>query len=199
MKTHTGRKSKFLATIFISLAILTAGIVGCSSTPPMSSQDDALEILNSLALDPHADGWDELTGGDSDALARAYFQASEVAKSVIPVSVSGGTVELSLGSENSVLHVPSSALSEPVAIGAEAVLLVSGRDVLRLFDFSPDGLVFQRPAVLTLDTDLPPNTVLKLYYLNPKTGRWQLEQAAVTNGDGVVVFMIKHFSKYAIS
>jgi len=199
MQTANGMNKKLRAAMLVSFIIMIAGIIGCSSTPPIGPQDDSLLILNSLGLDPNADGWDELTNPDSEGLARVYFQVSDVALNVVPVGVFGGTIEMSLGSESSTLYVPSGALKEPVEIGAEAVLLVSGRDVLRLFDFSPDGLIFLRPAVLTLDTDLPPNTVLKLYYLNPNTGRWQLEQAAVTNGDGVVIFNIKHFSKYAIS
>jgi hypothetical protein len=67
------------------------------------------------------------------------------------------------------------------------------------FDFSPDGLVFLRPAILTLDADFVSGRPVKLYWFNERTGVWQVENIGIPDRDGKVKFQIFHFSKYAIS
>jgi hypothetical protein len=50
-----------------------------------------------------------------------------------------------------------------------------------------------------LDTPLPEGAVLNLFWFNPDTGAWEVEQRSEADKNGVVEFEINHFSKYAIS
>ena len=70
---------------------------------------------------------------------------------------------------------------------------------LCVYDFGPDGLVFAEDCTLLLDTRLPEGTVLNLYWFNPDTGEWEVEQRGEADQKGIVKFQIHHFSKYAIS
>jgi hypothetical protein len=102
-------------------------------------------------------------------------------------------------------YVPKGALSERVRISMTATLFYyySERNVLNgvLLNFRPDGLIFSKPAVLQLEANLleaADGDVLTLYWYNPDTGLWEVEQKVKVD-DEEVEFRIYHFSRYAIS
>ena len=72
-----------------------------------------------------------------------------------------------------------------------------------MLDFAPDGVVFDEPAELKVevrDLDKDDSGVLRLYWYNPSTGLWEVEQEVeITGQKKKAKFDINHFSRYAIS
>jgi hypothetical protein len=95
---------------------------------------------------------------------------------------------------------------EPAGVDKpELITVKSDREVVKskqaiTFEFGPDGLVFNKAS--KLEFQMAELNALarsaKLYYFDPKIGDWVL-QAELAVKDGVVIFEIYHFSKYAIS
>ncbi len=121
----------------------------------------------------------------------------------------GGRIPLQWGHPLNRLVVYPGAVDEKVLVRI-STCVVAGKtpDDIRLieFDFQPDGLVFNKPALLILhekslerlqlrDTN---SDTIKLYWLNPETGQWEIYQE-VPVVHGRVVFEIEHFSKFGIS
>jgi hypothetical protein len=120
-------------------------------------------------------------------------------------SSAGGELDIEGRCMNVSFYVPRRALSERVRISMTATLFYyyTDRTVLNglLLDFRPDGLVFSRPAILQLEANVleaADGDVLTLYWYNPDTGLWEVEQRVKVDGEEVE-FKIYHFSRYAIS
>ena len=118
---------------------------------------------------------------------------------------SGGELDIEGRCMNVSFYVPKRALSERVKISMTATLFyyLSDRSVLNglLLDFRPDGLVFSKPAILQLEAavlEAADRDELTLYWYNPDTGLWEVEQKVRLDGEEVE-FKIYHFSRYAIS
>jgi len=162
--------------VFVLVA-LTVAFVGCSTDAPLA---------------PSGDGFDALTKGRFLAVAS---DAACVAASGKRATV----IQLRHGREKTQLVIPAGALETTVEICAEVELVETRDSLVRLYDFTPDGLVFLKPAKLILKAKFPKGTRLNLYWFNPDTGVWELEQTVKTGKKGKVKFDIYHFSKYAIS
>lgn len=123
---------------------------------------------------------------------------SETSVEMIPAE-SGGEILFPKFGNNTGLFIPPYSLPKKTKISATAELLrVLGKNVIR-FDFGPDQLIFESPAILTVDgKHFTGSGDISLFWLNPDTGFWQL-QARGTIENGVGSFEIDHFSKYAIS
>ena len=94
---------------------------------------------------------------------------------------------------------------EPAALSASTEITVKssrekifGKDMI-VFDFGPDGLVFNISAVLDFEiAELNSKaSSAKLYYYDPGLKRWVYQGSSAISG-GVASFDIDHFSKYAI-
>jgi hypothetical protein len=123
----------------------------------------------------------------------------ETAEDEVDIGPGGGHVSFTFNNGAGRLEVPSGALSENTTISAKAVRLVARRGHVTLFDFHPDGLVFDVPAILTLEVpDLHNGAWLHLSWYNTDTEKWEFqERARIQNGK--VSFEVSHFSKYGIS
>lgn len=103
--------------------------------------------------------------------------------------------------------VPKDALSGRVIISMSVRLFNYFRDEKLekgfFVDFGPDALVFAKPAKLKMEIrELEANDgeILRLYWHNPSTGLWKVEQEVeVTGKKKKATFDIHHFSRYAIS
>ncbi len=72
----------------------------------------------------------------------------------------------------------------------------------RVYDFGPEGTQFQIGATLTVpfsDTDLGSGdpTLLKCYYYNTRTGRYEVQETIVDTFNKRFLVVINHFSQYA--
>jgi hypothetical protein len=103
--------------------------------------------------------------------------------------------------------VKKNALSDSVLITVGVNLFNYCRDEEMqkgfMLEFAPDGVVFNKPAELKVevrDVDKEDSGVLRLYWYNPGTGLWEVEQEVVITGNKKKAkFDIYHFSRYAIS
>jgi hypothetical protein len=104
-------------------------------------------------------------------------------------------------------RVPPQVLEDSIYITVKTSLLSrisNGKKQKRLeFEFSPDGLVFSKPANIKFHSKLlggDKGDFLVLYWQNPLTGLWEVQQTVkVKNTVTQVNFEIYHFSHYAIS
>jgi hypothetical protein len=123
------------------------------------------------------------------------------------IEPSGGLLHLQAKCFDVFFEVPSGALSQEARITAKATL-TEYRDKNRFYkrldlDFQPDGLVFSVPAKVKFKAqvlDAKGGQQLNLYWYNPSSRSWELEQeVTLKDGELEVEFKIYHFSRYAIS
>lgn len=199
---------KFGATA-IALASLVLVVVGCSTDAPLAPTTGKLPGLQAISLVEDQLGDDLFATDDSGALGKPGLWSLSGASDHVDVGWDGGTVVLNFTGAVSELVIPEGAVcvgaeddetSEcAVQITAQAVLVKTVFGPVAFFDFGPDGLQFAKPAVLYLKTRLQSGEVLRLFWFNPETGKWERQYRAKVDDDGVVEFKIYHFSKYAIS
>ncbi len=205
MKTAKG--NSLFKTGFAALAVvfLVAIVIGCSGDAPFAPVVDdqtSFKALNS-ALDEFGADPFELLGSADDLARRVWYLQTDA--DFADVGVDGGTIYLELGAVSSVFDVPPGAVCEDAAAGcfehitAKAVFIMTPYGSVVFYNFGPDGLVFAEDCTLLLDTRLPEGAVLHLFWFNPDTGAWEVEQRGEADKKGIVEFEINHFSKYAIS
>ena len=162
----------------LSVVVLIGGLFyGCSSTPPTG-----------------------LPETDNSSLQRTLLvaDATAVSKLVDVLSAPDSLLVNNVAGSHK-FKVPKNGLNAAVVIsikiGREVVL---GKDAI-VFEFGPDGLVFDKAATLEFDLgDL--NAAAKsvsLYYYDPSLAGW-VYQGTADAVDGKASFNIYHFSKYAI-
>ncbi len=118
----------------------------------------------------------------------------------------GGVIDLNWGSPKNELIVPAGAVDHDVFIEVRTTFTRANRKLgenFFEFEFSPDGQQFTTPATLVIQARalsrmLPDGGLIKLYWYNPATGEWEIEQSARVE-DGRVAFSISHFSKFGVS
>jgi hypothetical protein len=204
-------KLAFGATILAGVAALVLLTTGCSKAPttaPEISQGgiEALQYAESYASDsaPSLCGRNR-DAGSSDQGSRGRGLDINWAFDTVNVTAVGGIVDLQFPGATSSLSIPGGAVcanadqSCEVSITADAVECSTPWGSVFIIDFGPDGLKFAKPCVLTVKGGLLPGQIVALFWLNPGTNLWQLQQRARVNADGEVHFYVTHFSKYGIS
>lgn len=170
-----------------SLVLLASVLVisGCSDNSPLQSNTPQTDSMNRLI----ASG---MSGGSSEP--------GTVSDSELIEKDAGGVIEIERESYLHLFTVPAGALDYDTEITVESSIeRVLGKDML-VFEFGPDGLVFNESAKLDVDmAELSSKAKWgKLYYFNPSNSKWE-HQGSVSVVDGIASFDIDHFSKYAIS
>ena len=187
----TGRRNKWrgwgLAVVLLAAVFtLPMFVVGCGNSPlaPVIPAGDGGGQGGTLKGDP-------TTVGVVTNLVKN--SASKL------IGIAGGVLALPLSDNRTTsLTVPPGALLRAVTIVMGVTETQTDRGTLTLYEFGPDGLQFQIPARLTLQSGDANGTLLKLYLWNPATSQWELQEShAVSNGS--VTFNVNHFSKYGVS
>jgi len=201
MKKKNERSRGFPALPWAWLAafILALGIgllAGCSNNP--SAPDDA--ALTQTGVDPVALEFSTLKHGDFD-------QCRESSGWVTPWR--GGRIGLNWGHPSNRFVVRRGAVDRPVQVRISTCIVPGEeRNSIKMieFEFKPDGLVFDKPALLILNARSLERLqqryglgdIFKLYWLNPASGEWEVYQEAISK-NGHIIFKIEHFSKFGIS
>ena len=192
------RNKRFLqtlagVTVVAMMAAMMLFPVGCSKLLPTAPVED--ETQGFLT--------EELWPAPPANLAPRLQSCTELVSGWF--SLSGGELTVEAECLNLSFYVPKRALSKKIYISMNASLFFyyGDRVVLKglLLGFRPDGVVFSRPAVLKLEASVleaAAGDVLTLYWFNPETRRWEVEQKVKVDGEEVE-FKIYHFSRYAIS
>jgi hypothetical protein len=199
MKIERGQTIVRFAVLTLAMAALTVALVGCSGNLPLAPQNPEPQGLSALAyVDTRAEKADSILNDRLDNAETLVSVLGSDSDSAL-VGSSGGRVVLNAAGEVSELIIPPKALERDVWITAREQWFDTPLGRVRVYDFGPEGLVFRPAATLHLKTNLPLNSVLKLFYFNPVVGEWQLQQALRVDNNGVVSFKLHHFSKYAIT
>ncbi len=168
-------------------------VAGCGDLPtsPTVQNDDAGTIVNPKQGDNGV--------AASGLLGNVLRDVVGVVRNVVEVvGALGGQICTSLGNGRKCgLDVPAGALDQPTAISMR-VEDFEGRLSSAIFDFGPDGLVFEKSTTLFYDVKDPNGTIKTLTWFDPVANQWVVQaQAKVKNGR--VTFSVNHFSKYGIS
>lgn len=138
-------------------------------------------------------------------------QQLELGRSPIPMATStydqelieadeGGKIDIERDAYGHEFSVPKDALEATTLITVKSSAEeIFGKSVI-VFEFGPDGLVFNKAATLKFEmAELNADaSSAKIFYYNPLKKRWEYQASAVVIG-GHADFNIDHFSKYAIS
>lgn len=192
----TSELMRWILGSLIAFAVVVgmSSITGCGNTPTGPVDQD--HSLSALQFVDQQSGAGEPLVSDS-AYARVLEGLLHDLTSLL-VGPGGGTLEVQLGDNSGTLRIPPGALRRLVRITMGALQHETPWNNATIFEFGPDGLVFILPAMLTLETDRPDGTLLRIYWWNPDKRVWVFQQAATVR-DGRVSFMIRHFSKYGIA
>ncbi len=203
IKTNQMITPKWTILGLILTAIMVASLVlfaGCTQEP-ISSIDPGLDdsIFFNLTYDDSG-SVESFIASKSDSGDSSFSEVYEVYNDTgVVIAVSGGSVILSGGSYE--FEVPAGSISENKVISVSFVTFAYNGNIITLCDFSPDGLQFDPSATLRFYAGGTNSlsSFLKLYWLNPATNRWEIQESKLPDVNGLVSFSISHFSKYGVS
>lgn len=175
---------------FVASVFLLSGCSDQPTSPVPSAGADALQHVDQI----YGEGLFAPDSGGSAKLLSGVLRALDM----LLVGTDGGVLSVDLGGLTASLDVPATALADDALIVMNVAQLQTPWGEATILDFAPDGLVFGTPARLTLETSRPDGDQLRLFWWNPSTGRWELQETCTVAG-GQVSFSIHHFSKYGIS
>ncbi|HEX9751594.1 MAG TPA: hypothetical protein VGB22_09965 [candidate division Zixibacteria bacterium] len=164
-------------------------LVGCGERVVSPNADDGLQdlIWAQAQLDSAAESPEQVIGW--------LITTTEQ----VLIGLLGGTLNFDFGEESATLTIPAGALRLLTMVTGTATHVDLRILDVYIFDFGPDGLTFQKPATLTLETGQAEGTLRRLWWLNPATGSWEYQQTAFVDAHGKISFEIHHFSKYGIN
>jgi hypothetical protein len=204
------RVPKFLtfAAILAGVAVSVLLMAGCSDNPlaPVvsGSGSDAIQFVESHYGSDPLEALKDSTQTPDGSLAKGGNWCLASASDTAYVGEAGGTICLNFCGSSSVLKIPPKAVCSDdddcvVMITARATHFTTPYGPLFLYDFGPDGLTFAKPCELEVNAGFPPGKIVSLFWLNPATHAWELQQQVKVLNHGEVKFTVTHFSKYGIS
>lgn len=111
------------------------------------------------------------------------------------VDRSGAQFKVVFGKEEIAFSLPKDALSSPSTLTIRATKYQAPFGSFWLLDCGPDGTVFAKSLEVKPNRDAINGNRSVLFYFNPDTAQWEVEQIASANSN----LLINHFSKYGIS
>ncbi len=189
LRPYGAGRTAWLITLLVLFGLL--GMTGCGHNP--TAPDTSANV--------------NLSPGTPDASPGAFYSNHRTAYGsgwVTPRR--GGQIDLNWGSSKNQLIVPPGAVNKRLFIEVRTSFtrenLSTGQNFFE-FEFSPDGTKFNTPATLVIQARalnrlLGDGGVIKLYWYNPDTSQWEVEQSAHVR-NGRVEFQIAHFSKFGVS
>jgi hypothetical protein len=191
-------------TIFLKLAALAVIILGillinsCGKMSPTSPE-------NSVSDQPDP----ALQFGNEDIESKwgkiFYISLYDAAFGV--VDEGGGAMGFGGFDYYAEFQVPADAVDDWTMIYCQASSYSTQSGLVYVFNFGPDGTVFETPATLRIEMAaidyFSPDGVkyngAELNFWNPRTQQWELKGIDKDNdGDGIIEFEVNHFSRYAI-
>jgi hypothetical protein len=185
---HSKRYVSILAVLF-AISISLAFISGCSQNLVSPAKDDP----NQQKLD-----WLNQVMGPEGAQRGPGIDACPVLYDTIIakwVDSHAGSFKVKNGKEEIEFKLPDHALTSPLQLTIHATKYQAPFGSFWLLDCGPDGTVFAKSLEVKPNDEITHNSCSVLFYFNPATGQWEVEQTE-PSGDEL---LINHFSKYGIS
>jgi hypothetical protein len=112
------------------------------------------------------------------------------------IGAQGGVIDMAVEGETSFFFVPVNGVLEKTEIQVRMYRRddIADRRITE-FHFSPDGLRFYNPAMLSYRTALKDGEILDLSWWDPAAQKWMQSAQAVVVA-GYVTFPVFHFSDY---
>jgi len=193
---------KITGTLFTGLLLtgLTLNFTACTEQSPLDSSKTGNSELNFLKI---GESVTRLSKKVSTSEFVTYKDGGELIVEYKGIENDNGAVEAKL-----TLKVFSETISEDaeLVMSLDDQVLVGNVDV----GFSPHGITFSSPALLTIEaksldlSGVNPH-LINIYYDNPETGEWELMNSygvIVKSEDGYVKIIdaeLPHFSRYAVA
>ena len=180
----------FSAIGFITAAVSLLFVIGCS---------------DNLSVNPN--GIDPQQSPSAAASARWYLPSGGCSgvetiteTTELITKDDGGEITITRDDYEHIFKVDPNAVDENVEISVKSYQDKVWGEKAIIFEFGPDGLVFEKAATLSFEmAELDSRaSSAKLFYYNPTYKIWVLTSYRAVK-DGIVEFDIEHFSKYAIS
>ncbi|MCX6832435.1 MAG: hypothetical protein NT028_09960 [candidate division Zixibacteria bacterium] len=112
------------------------------------------------------------------------------------VNSSKDEFKIVFGKEEIAFSLPKDALSSAATLAVHATKYQAPFGSFWLLDCGPNGTVFAKPLEVTPNQEVTESNSPVLYYFNPATGLWEVEQITASSNSNL---LINHFSMYGIS
>jgi hypothetical protein len=181
-----------LLVVSVSIFIVT----GCSNNPltPSSSTDDTQTKLDWL---------NNNIAGEGSALAKTVnlSQCPVLYDTTIVQTVNqyGYQMDAKFGAMDLGFSLPYMAVSKSTTLTIHVTLFQAPFGKFWLLDCGPNGQVFKYPLYVQPNAAARNGTVVVLFYYNPLTKEWIVQETDKVAANQSVQIPIYHFSKYAIS
>ena len=196
----TIKKLSKLAATGVLMSAFALNFNACSEQSPLDSSKTGNGKLNFLKI---GESVTRLSKKVSTSEFVTYKDGGELIVEYKGIENDNGAVEAKL-----TLKVFSETISEDaeLVMSLDDQVLVGNVDV----GFSPHGITFSSPALLTIEaksldlSGVNPH-LINIYYDNPETGEWELMNSygvIVKTEDGYVKIIdaeLPHFSRYAVA
>jgi hypothetical protein len=175
--------------VLFAISISLAFISGCSQNLVSPAKDDP----NQQKLD-----WLNQVMGPGGAQLGPGIDACPVLYDTTItewVDSHGDNFNVVNGKEKIEFKLPDQALASSLQLTLHATKYQAPFGSFWLLDCGPDGTVFAKSLEVKPNNEITNNSCSVLFYFNPATEQWEVEQAE-SSGDNL---LINHFSKYGIS
>lgn len=187
----TWSTSLLLVALVISAPVML--FTGCSNNP-------TAPVTESTSFWDQPYSAPDMAAFGGGVVGGLVYEVELDASVVIPAD-SGGVVEFEANGYDASFSVPPDAIVYDTTITVEAKVENHRSGTMLILDFGPDGLQFKESATLEVDArsfDWDGSSKVAMYWLNPLTGRWVLQEVVDVDSAGNVRFGIDHFSMYGI-
>jgi hypothetical protein len=204
-KQNRHRRYTIEAVLLSILAIAVFSPWGCSRSPLAPEQAQVVSTFtlpNGVIAHPGTK-LDETELADPGTFSlgpiiQDPMDAKEMGTFEEEIDSDGGGIQLDLDGEMSYFSVPEDALSKSTVITVDVFRDQNAVDRrITEFHFEPEGLEFDRPAVLSYHTLLKEGDKIKLYWWDKARDAWVFTAEAIVVGE-YAAFPITHFSDYKI-
>jgi hypothetical protein len=176
----------FLVAISVSL-VFVAGCTSNAVAPTSNNYQDRLDWANQF-----------LTPGGAQRGSTPLDNCVVLYDTLIVnwVGYSGASFKAQSGSEKIDFSVPKGALYLWTQLTIRVTKYRAPFGSFWLLDCGPEGTRFIKPLEVDPNGQVTNNSVAVLFYFNPATGQWEVQQIAASSNSGLSIY---HFSKYGIA
>ncbi len=184
----SSRRYVSILAVLFAISMSLVFVAGCTSNavaPNGNSYQDRLDWLNKV----FAKGGPDLGPGLGECTVLYDTAMTEW------VDSQGDDFKVVNGKEEIEFKLSNNAIASPLQLTIHATKYLAPFGSFWLLDCGPDGTVFAKPLEVKPNDETTKNSCSVLFYFNPATEEWEVEQAEPSGSK----LLINHFSKYGIA